>query len=137
MEHPPWVGRGRDFRARFERGDEHVDRRRQKEDYKDDQKEIRPEQRSPPAARDAAVAHPADPAGGRFCRSRRHRHASFPRRLTLRKMKNAAIANIGAMNSATDAPSGISLPQISNANAQRAKKWVRSTGPPFVNSFTI
>ena len=44
-----------------------------------------------------------------------------PRRLTLRKMKNAAIARIGAMNSATDAPSGMSLPQIAKVNAQVAK----------------
>jgi hypothetical protein len=39
----------------------------------------------------------------------------------LRKMKYAAIASIGAINSDTDAPSGMSLPQIAKVNAQVAK----------------
>src|SRR6202007_723287 len=88
-----------------------------------------------PAARDAAIADPAELAGRYICR--RHGHASFPRRRTLRKMKNAATARIGAMNSDTDAPSGMSLPQIAKVNAQVAKTWVWSTGPPFVKILTI
>src|SRR5262249_40870761 len=122
MPHPPRVRRRRDLRARFERGDEHIDRRGQKENDEQDQKKKGPEQSAAPAARGGAGRETARPAGPRCWR--RHRHASFPRRFTLRRMKNAAIARIGAMNSATDAPSGMSLPQIAKVNAQVAKTWV-------------
>src|SRR5690348_3630877 len=121
MINPPRVGCRRNLRARFERGDEHVHRRRQKEDHEEDQEEIGPEQRSTATARDAAIAYPAELARRGFCFCRCHDQASFPRRRTLRKMKNAAIARIGAMNSDTDAPSGMSLPQIAKVNAQVAK----------------
>src|SRR5262249_10932241 len=90
-----------------------------------------------PAARDAAVTDEAALIGGGIYRSSRHCHASFPRRRTLRKIKNAAIASIGAMNSDTEAPSGISVPQIAKVNAQVAKTWVWSTGPPFVKILTM
>src|ERR1700758_5542212 len=137
MIDPPRVGRCRDLRARLQRGDEHVDGRGQKENHEQDQEEIGPEKRSAPAPRYAAIAGSADLTGRRFCRCRRHCHASFPRRRTLRRMKNAAIARIGAMNSDTDAPSGMSLPQIAKVNAQVAKTWVWSTGPPLVRILTI
>ncbi len=51
-------------------------------------------------------------------------HASFPRRRTLRKIKNAATAKIGAMNRDTAAPSGMSFPEIAKLNAHVAKTWV-------------
>src|ERR1700751_3290838 len=137
MIDPPRVGCRRYLGARLERSDEHVNGRGQKENHEQDQEEIGPEKCSAPAARYAAVAGPADLAGRRFCRCRRHCPASFPRRRTLRKMKNAAIARIGAMNSDTEAPSGMSLPQIAKVNAQVAKTWVWSTGPPLVKILTI
>ena len=43
---------------------------------------------------------------------------------TLRKINNAAIARIGAINNATDAPSGMSLHQIAKVKAQVAKTCV-------------
>src|SRR3984957_7405280 len=52
-------------------------------------------------------------------------------------MKNAATARIGAMNSDTEAPSGMSLLQIARLNAQVPNTWVRSTGPPFVRILTM
>src|SRR5690349_15531397 len=124
MIHPPRVGRRRDFRAGFQRGNKHIDGRREKEDDEKDQEEVRPEQSSAPAPGYAAVTGEAGLAAGSGRRCCRHCYASFPRRLTLRRMKNAAIASIGAMNSDTDAPSGMSLPQIASVKAQVAKTWV-------------
>src|ERR1700720_3760176 len=97
MEHPPGVGRRRNLRAALERGDQHVDRRHQREDREDREEEIRPPQRPNP------VTAPA-----------------------------AAIPRIGNMNSETLAPSGISPPSMPRRNAQVAKIWVRSSGPPAV-----
>src|SRR5262249_16924274 len=112
IEYPPWISGRRDLCARLERGDKHIDRRWQEKDHEQDQEKIRPEQRAPPAAGDAAVADATELSGWCVGCCRRHGHASFPRRRTLRKMKNAAIARIGAINSDTEAPSGMSLPQI-------------------------
>ena len=125
MVHPPRVGRRPDLRARLERGDQHVDRRRQEEDDEQDQEEIRPEQRS--CAGRARCCRSGRGRAGRRAASAvavRHCHASLPRLRTLRRMKNAAIARIGTMNSDTDAPSGMSLPQIAKVNAQVAKTCV-------------
>src|SRR5207302_574708 len=64
-------------------------------------------------------------------------HASFPRWRTLRRIRTAASARIGAMKSETLAPSGMSFPEIAQLNAQVAKTWVWSTGPPLVKILTI
>src|SRR5262249_57131252 len=100
------------------------------EDCKQSQEEIRPAQRPYAVVGHAAVLDLAGRAGlvDRDC----GHQASFPRLLTSRRMKIAAIARIGAMNSETLAPSGMSLPSIPTRNAQVAKMWVVSIGPPAV-----
>ena len=72
MVHPPRIGHRADLRARFERGDEHVDRRHQKENDEQDQEEIRPIERPLPAARNAAVVDRAALRGADLCGCRGH-----------------------------------------------------------------
>src|ERR1700736_3432382 len=136
MEYPPGIGRRRDLRAALERGDQHVKRRRQREDRKQAKEEIRPPQRP-----GAVAAHPAifDAAGrrGLVDHYRAGHQASFPRLLTSRRMKTAAMARIGTMNSDTLAPSGMSLPSMPTLKAQVAKIWVWSSGPPAVRIRTM
>src|SRR6266567_6499578 len=124
MIHPPRIGRRRDFRAAFERGDHHVERRRQKEDRKQHQEEIGPAQRPGPVAAHAAVFGLAPRTALVDCK--RTHQASFPRLLTSRRMKIAATARIGTMKSETLAPSGMSLPSMPTRKAQVAKIWVWS-----------
>src|SRR3954462_6105822 len=123
MEYPPWIGSRRNLGAALERGDQHVERWNQRKDRKQCEKEIRPAQRPCPVAAHAAV----------FDRARRRglvdddgacHYASFPRLLMSRRMKIAATASIGIMNSETLAPSGMSLPSMPILNAQVAKIWV-------------
>src|SRR6202030_1810027 len=135
MEHPPGVGRRRNLRAALERGDQHVDRRHQREDREQGEEKIRPSQRPGTVAAHAAVFDLA-PRPALVDRERAHQ-ASFPRLLTSRRMKTAAIARIGTMNSETEAPSGMSLPSMPTRNAQVAKMWVWSSGPPAVRMRTI
>src|SRR6476646_4482806 len=135
MKYPPRVGRCRNLRASLQRRDQHVDRRQQREDRKQRQEEIRPAQRP-----DAVATHAAqlDGAARSSLVDRDCGHqASFPRLLTSRRMKIAATARIGAMNSETLAPSGMSLPSMPTRNAQVAKMWVWSSGPPAVRMRTI
>src|SRR3981189_191599 len=54
-----------------------------------------------------------------------------------RRMKIAAIPSIGNMNSDTLAPSGMSPPSMPTRNAQVAKIWVWSSGPPAVKILTM
>src|SRR5450432_1637552 len=128
MKHPPRIGRRRDLRAALQRGDEHVERRHQREHRKQPQEEIRPPQRPGAVAAHAAIFDVA-PGSGLVDRERAHQ-ASFPRLEMSRRMKIAAIARIGNMNSETLAPSGMSLPSMPTRKAQVAKMWVLSSGPP-------
>src|ERR1700737_134921 len=136
MEYPPGISRRRDLRAALQRRDQHVERRHQRENSKQHQKKVRPSQRPGPVAAHTAM----------FDRSRRrglvdhHRachQASFPRLLISRRIKIAAIASIGTMNSDTLAPSGMSPPSMPRRNAQVAKICVWSSGPPAVRMRTI
>src|SRR5438105_9502103 len=122
MKHPPRIGRSRNLSAGLQRRDQHVDRRQQREDRKQRQEEIRPAQRPEAVAGHAAQLDGAGRSGlvDRYC----CHQASFPRLLTSRRMKIAAIARIGAMNSETLAPNGMSLPSMPTRNAQVAKMWV-------------
>src|ERR1700716_1149355 len=122
MEHPPRIGRRRNLGAGLERRDQHVKRRHQREDRKQREEEVRPPQRPGAVAAHAAIF---DVAGRRGLVDRYRAHqASFPRLLTSRRMKIAAMARIGTMNSETLAPSGMSLPSMPIRNAQVAKMWV-------------
>src|SRR6185369_13761920 len=130
VEYPPGIGRCRNLCTALERGNQHVERRHQREDRKQREKEIRPPQRPGAVAADAAIFD-ASCRRGLVDRYRAHQ-ASFPRLLTSRRMNTAAIARIGTMNSETLAPSGMSLPSMPIRNAQVAKMWVWSRGPPAV-----
>src|SRR5438270_3031292 len=136
MVDPPRIGRGRDFSARLERRDEHVDRRRQEEDRKQHEEEVRPAQRPAPVAAHAAVARARRRAtvDGDGCGAH---YASFPRRWMSRRMKIAQTARMGNMNSDTLAPSGMSPPWMPSRNAQVANTWVLSIGPPAVSTCTM
>ena len=111
MENPPGIGRRRNFRAALQRRDQHVERRHQREDREERQEEIRPSQRPGAVAAHAAVF---DLAGrrGLVDHDGAGHQASFPRLLMSRRMKIAAIARIGTMNSETLAPSGMSPPSM-------------------------
>src|SRR5260370_954949 len=123
MNSPPGVGRRRNPGAGLERRDQHVDRRNQREDSEQREKKVRPSQRPGAVPAHAAIF---DRAGRRaLVNHNRARHqASFPRLLISRRMKIAAIASIGNMNSETLAPSGMSLPSMPTLKAQVAKMWV-------------
>src|SRR5262245_39593913 len=136
MVDPPRIGRGRNLRAGLERRDQHVDRRHQEEDREYGKEEIRPAQRPPPVPAHTAVS--ALPrgrvGGGDGCRGH---DISLARRWMSRRMNTAATVRIGTMNSETLAPSGMSLPWMPIQNAQVAKTWVRSIGPPAVRMRTM
>src|SRR5712664_2601164 len=136
MENPPGICRRRNLGARLERGDQHVKRRHQREYREQRQEEVRPSQRPGAVAAHAAVLDLAGRRGLVDHYGACHQ-ASFPRLLMSRKMKIAAIARIGNMNSETLAPSGISLPSIPTRKAHVAKMWVWSSGPPKVRMRTI
>src|SRR3569832_2392856 len=135
MENPPWVGCGADFRAALERGYQHVDRRGQREDRKQDQEEVRPTQRPGAGAAQAAIFDLAAGTSRVDCKGAHQ--ASFPRLLTSRRMNIAATARIGTMNSETLAPSGISLLWMPNKKAKIANRCVVSSGPPEVRMRTM
>src|ERR1700694_1227780 len=136
MEHPPRIGCGRNLRTALERSDQHVKRRHQREDREQRQEEVRTSQRP-----GAVAAHaPIFDRSGRRGLVDHHgacHQASFPRLLISRRMKIAAIARIGTMNSETLAPSGISLPSMPTLKAHVAKMWVWSSGPPAVRIRTM
>src|SRR5450756_847152 len=136
MIDPPGVGGRRNLRAALERGDQHVERRHQREDREQHEEEVRPAQRPGAVAAHAAIFDAARRRGlvDHHCACHQ---ASFPRLLTPRRMKIAATARIGTMNSETLAPSGISLPSMPTLNAQVAKRWVWSSGPPAVRIRTM
>src|SRR3979411_481660 len=136
MKHPPGIGLRRNLGAGLERCDQHVERRDQREDREQCEEKIRPPRRPGAIAAHAAIF---DVAGrrGLVDHHRACHQASFPRLLMSRRMKIAAIARIGTMNSETLAPSGISLPSIPILNAHVAKMWVWSSGPPDVRMRTI
>src|SRR4051812_47038684 len=122
MEYPPRVRRRGNLCAALERSDEHVKRRHQREYGEQGQEKIRPAKRPSAVATHAAIL---DVAGRRGLVDHNGAgHASFPRLLISRRMKNAAIASIGNMNNETLAPSGMSLPSMPILNAQVAKMWV-------------
>src|SRR5262252_9314693 len=129
MEDPPGIGGRRNLCAAFQRGDQHVDRWHQREDRKNGQENIGPAHRPDAVATHAAIF---DLAGRAGLVDRKRAHASFPRLEMSRRMNTAAIARIGAMNSETLAPSGMSPPSMPSRNAQVAKMWVVSIGPPAV-----
>src|SRR3954465_9494361 len=126
MEHPPWVRCRRYLGARLERRDQHVERRHQREDREQCEEEVRPPQRPGAVAAHAAIF---DRAGrrGLVDHHRACHQASFPRLLISRRMKIAATARIGIMNSETLAPSGISPPSIPMRNADVAQMWLWSS----------
>src|SRR5258708_38096702 len=136
MEYPPGIGRGRDLRAALQRGYQHVEGWHQREDRKQRKEKIRPSQRPGAVAAHAALF---DFSGRRRLVDHEGacHQASFPRLLISRRMKIAAIARIGNMNSETLAPSGMSPPSIPTRNAQVAKICVWSSGPPVVRMRTI
>src|ERR1700674_3185783 len=136
MKHPPWVCCCRNLGAGLERGDQHVERRHQREDREQREEKVRPSQRPGAVAAHAAVFNVAG-RRGLVDRYRACHQASFPRLLMSRRMKIAAIARIGNMNSETLAPSGISPPSMPTRNAQVAKIWVWSSGPPAVRMRVI
>src|SRR6266404_7506173 len=135
MEYPPWIGRRRNLGAGLERGDQHVERRHQREYRKQGQEEVRPSQRPGTVAAHAAIFDVAGRCGLVDHHGACHQ-ASFPRLLISRRMKIAAIASIGNMNSETLAPSGMSPPSIPTRNAQVEKICVWSNGPPAVRMRT-
>src|SRR6202171_6787917 len=136
MENPPGIGRRGNLGAGLQRRNYHVERRHQREDREQREEKIRPSQRPGAVAAHAAIF---DRAGrrGLVDHYRACHQASFPRLLISRKMKIAAIARIGTMNSETLAPSGISLPSMPILKAQVAKMWVWSSGPPVVRIRTM
>src|SRR3954453_1517407 len=136
MEHPPGIRCRRNLRAALERGDQHVERRHQREDRKQCEKKVRPPQRPSAIAPHTAIFDCA-PRRGLIDYRRACHQASFPRLLTSRRIKIAAIARIGTMNSETLAPSGRSLPSMPILNAHVAKIWVWSSGPPAVKIRTM
>src|SRR6202049_3293955 len=136
MKYPPGISRRRNLRAALERRDQHVKRRHQREDRKQREEKVRPLQRPSAVAADAAIFDRAGRRGLVDHDSACHQ-ASFPRLLISRRMKTAAIASIGNMNSETLAPSGMSPPSIPTRNAQVAKICVWSSGPPVVRMRTI
>src|ERR1700704_5074589 len=136
MEYPPGIDCRRNLSAGLQRGDQHVKRRHQREDRKQRQEEVRPFQRPGAVAAHAAIGRVA-PWRRLVDHHRACHQASFPRLLMSRRMKIAAIASIGNMNSETLAPSGMSPPSIPTRNAQVAKRWVLSSGPPAVSTRTI
>src|SRR5581483_2606151 len=129
VKHPPRIRRRRNLGAALQRGDYHVNRRYQREDRENRQEDIGPAHGPGSVAAHAAVF---DLAGRAGLVDRKRAHASFPRLLMSRRMKTAAIARIGAMNSETLAPNGISPPSMPRRNDQVAKMWVVSIGPPAV-----
>src|SRR3954449_11636285 len=135
MKYPPRIGGGRDLRAALERGDQHVDRRGQAGDRKKDQEEVGPAQGPGAIAAHASQLDLTCRSGLVDCE--RAHQASFPRLLTSRRMKTAATARIGTMNSETQAPSGMSLLWMPTWNAQVANRCVRSSGPPEVRIRTM
>src|SRR3954469_2173166 len=136
MEYPPWIRRRGNLGAALERRDQHVDRRHQREDREQREEEVRPSQRPGAVATHAAIFDRAGRRGliDHHCACHQ---ASFPRLLISRRMKIAATARIGTMNSETLAPSGMSLPSMPMRNAQVAKMCVWSSGPPAVRMRTI
>src|SRR5690606_18343700 len=113
-----------------------VDRRQQEEDGEQDQKEIGPAQRPGAVPLHAAIPRASARCSGYRLHGAGH-HTSLPRRVMSRRMKTAATARIGTMNSDTLAPSGMSPPSMPRRNAQVANTWVESTGPPAVRMRTI
>src|SRR5205814_5124915 len=109
-----------DLGARLERGDQHVERRREEDHREEDEEHVRPDERPAALAPQALGLH-----------------ASFPRRLMSRRMKYAATPRIGNMKSETQAPSGRSPPSMPSWNAQVAKTCVWSIGPPAVRMRTM
>ena len=112
----PWIGRHvRDLGIALERGDDHVIGRNQEKDREHDEKYVRRDQR--PAAialqacADATLRRGAHADGGRA------HPISLPRLRTPRRMKIAAIARIGNMNSDVAAPSGRSPERMPSRKA--------------------
>src|ERR1019366_6082746 len=136
MEYPPRIRCRRNLGAAFQRSDQHVERRHQREDREQGEEEVRPSQRPGAVAAHAAIFDRTAWRGLVDHHSACHQ-ASFPRLLISRRMKIAAIARIGTMNSETLAPSGISLPSMPIRKAQVAKMWVWSSGPPVVRIRTM
>src|SRR5439155_20448287 len=108
----------------------HVDRRDERKNREQHQEEVGPAQRPRPVPAHAPVLDLA--RGTALVDCKRAHQASFPRLLTSRRMKIAATARMGTMNSETHAPSGISLLWMPTWNAQVASRCVRSSGPPEV-----
>src|SRR6266851_2700074 len=136
MKYPPRISLRRNLGAGLERGDQHVERRQQREDRKQREEKVRPSECPGAVTAHAAIFDRAGRRGLIDYHGASHQ-ASFPRLLMSRKMKTAATARIGNMNSETLAPSGISLPSIPTRKAHVAKMWVWSSGPPKVRMRTI
>src|SRR6266699_5162989 len=134
---PPRAGRHvRDLGVGFERGHDHVVRRRQEEDRENHQEHVGQDQRPAPAALDARESPARDRGDRGVCRRRRH-PISLPRLRTPRRMNTAEMARIGNMNSDTEAPSGMSPDSMPSLNANVANMWVMLRGPPAVMIRTI
>src|SRR4051812_11055055 len=139
MIDPPWVRGGGDLARLLQACDQHVERRQEREAGEHAEKEISPAHRPFAVAADRAGVgvRPGRRNGrGRGEGVRRH-HIFSPRLLMSRRMKIAATVRIGTMNSEIEAPSGMSPPSMPSLNAQVAKTWVRSIGPPAVRMRTM
>src|SRR6476660_2957079 len=105
-----------DFGIALERRYHHVIRRHQEEDREQDQEKIRRIKCPAPIAAQARALDETAPCGRGGDRGCRH-PVSLPRLRTPRKMKTAAIARIGNMNSDVAAPSGRSPERMPSRNA--------------------
>ncbi len=105
----------RDFGVALERRDHHVIGRHQEEDREDDQEEIGRDQRPAPVALQAGPLEKAAASRARCMWLSRH-PISLPRLRTPRRMKTAAIARIGSMNSEIAEPSGRSPERMPSRN---------------------
>src|SRR6185312_3510453 len=100
---------------RLERGHDHVIGRDEEEDREDHQEDIGQDQRPAAVAAEARAAarqRPGDGGNGSCGHP-----TSLPRLRTSRRMKMAAMARIGNMNSDTEAPSGMSPERMPSRKA--------------------
>ena len=116
VENEPRIGRQpRHLGVALERRHDHVIGRHQEEDREQDQKEIGREQRPAPATPQARSSRHR--FAGRYGESGGAHPISLPRLRTPRRMKTAATARIGNMNSDVAAPSGRSPERIPSRKA--------------------
>src|SRR4029079_19633018 len=136
VEDEPRIGRQpRHLGVTLERRHNHVIGWHQEEDRKQDQKKIGRKQRRASTAPQARSSRRC--FAGRHGESGGAHPISLPRLRTPRRMKTAAIARIGSMNSDVAAPSGRSPERIPSRKAEVAHMGVMFRGPPAVMICTM